>query len=298
MTQAAQDKLEILNLIRGFSALPSTACENPIHSWVRRGQQSCAPQMTHPRLSMIIAAHGFAETSEVETHSSFINDVTGGRTLLNELCVAANTDLRLYDMDLTHPTENCFEQNVTASCSDDTFVRAIAYGMMAVEPGLDIMAAFATGPGSTMSARALIALHTLEKTKNNVHDMLTEKLVNKAQSARGLDALQKIGGFEMAALCGLITAARLANCSVLVTGITAASTLWCLSHDNKNILDHCAYLDHPSRDYALPENLVILKSPYETPQDDGSSLAAFLTHLRVTLLLETHKHAPKLASAA
>lgn len=298
MNQAAQDKQDILTLIRSFEPLATTACESDVTKWIRQSQQSCAAKMTHPRLSVIMAAHGFADKSDLPAFESYIQTITKGNALLNELCVAANTDLRLYDMDLNHPTENCLDTSVSSACNDESFVRALAYGMMAVEPGLDVMGAYATGPGSETASRALIHLHAGQSSRENIHHLILEKLVNKAQSARGLSAVQLIGGFEIAALCGLITAARLANCPVLVTGVTGASALWCLAQENKNSIDHCAYLDYAARDIPLPETVPLLLSPHNTPQNDASALAAFFAYLRVNLLLESYQHAPKLASAA
>lgn len=297
MNSPEQDKHEIIALLKSFSPLPSTSCTDALSGWMRRAQQSCAPKMIHPRLSLLLAAHGFADSESKKHYKNFLDTITKGVSLVNDLCVAANTDLRVYDMDLDHPNENIFLSDVHVSCPDESFVRALAYGMMAVEPGLDLLAAHATGPGSDNAAHALLHLHGA-RINQDLSSLTVEKIIQKSNKSNGFEALQKIGGFEMAALAGLITAARLANCPVLVSGTTAAAVLWCMVTENEHSLDHCAYLDHNDRNFNLPNNLTILTSPYAHNAQDAVDLGAYLTHLRVHLLFENHRHAPHLASAA
>ena len=114
-------------------------------------------------------------------------------------------------------------------------VRCMAYGMMAVEPGLDLMAAGAFGHGSAVSAQALIALHEGQTPD----DLSVVRLMKPATGMKGLTALTQIGGYELAALCGVIIAARLANCPVLLEGVQGYAAYLVLAHENPALAEHC-----------------------------------------------------------
>src|SRR3546814_13192173 len=63
------------------------------------------------------------------------NFIDGGAAV-NQLCSLANADLRVYEMALEAPTGDISEE---AAMSEVDCCHAVAYGMMAVEPGLDVL---------------------------------------------------------------------------------------------------------------------------------------------------------------
>ncbi len=81
------------------------------------------------------------------------NFIAGGAAV-NQLCRIVDADLRVYEMNLDTPTGD-----ITAepAMSEEECAKAMAYGMMAVEPGIDALALGEMGIGNTTSAAALCA---------------------------------------------------------------------------------------------------------------------------------------------
>src|SRR3546814_8744339 len=79
------------------------------------------------------------------------NFIDGGAAV-NQLCSLANADLRVYEMALEEPTGDISEE---AAMSEVDCCHAVAYGMMAVEPGIDVLSLGEMGIGNTTAAAAL-----------------------------------------------------------------------------------------------------------------------------------------------
>src|SRR3546814_14700626 len=79
------------------------------------------------------------------------NFIDGGAAV-NQLCSLANADLRVYEMALEEPTGDISE---AAAMREVDCCHAVAYGMMAVEPGIDVLSLGEMGIGNTTAAAAL-----------------------------------------------------------------------------------------------------------------------------------------------
>jgi nicotinate-nucleotide--dimethylbenzimidazole phosphoribosyltransferase len=132
--------------------------------------------------------------------------------------------------------------------------RAMAYGMMVVEPGLDLLCLGEMGIGNTTAAAAMCcALFGGDPAdwagpgSGLRNDGVERKAaiiarglkVNAALLEDPLDVLRTFGGEELAAIAGAVLAARMARVPVLLDGFActaAAAVLYRLDH---RILDHC-----------------------------------------------------------
>ena len=85
------------------------------------------------------------------TRQMMANFAAGGAAV-NQLCTSVDADLRVYELDLDHPTADF---TVGPAMSEEGCARAMAYGMMAVEPGVDLLALGEMGIGNTTAAAAL-----------------------------------------------------------------------------------------------------------------------------------------------
>ena len=81
------------------------------------------------------------------------NFVAGGAAI-NQLAAAIDAELRVYELDLAHPTDD-FTQG--PAMSEARAANAIAYGMMAVEPGIDVLCLGEMGIANTTTAATLCA---------------------------------------------------------------------------------------------------------------------------------------------
>ena len=130
----------------------------------------------------------------------------------------------------------------------------MAYGMMAVEPNLDILCLGEMGIANTASASAIcaglfggdaqdwvgpgtgVAGDALAHKKAVIDGALK---LHFAEKRDPLDVLARVGGLELAAIAGAVMAARLARTPVLLDGFActaAASVLYAL---DEHALDHC-----------------------------------------------------------
>lgn len=224
--------------------------------WVASWQNRHPPEMRHPRVAVFAANHGVAAARPVSafpvgvTRQMVANFQNGGAAV-NQLCHLADSDLRVYEMDLDNPTAD-FTQG--PAMSEEACAQAMAYGMMAVEQGISILCLGEMGIGNTTSASAICTRlfggdpedwvgpgtgvdgEGLSVKAAAVRDGLA---ANDAAMDEPLNVMRCLGGFELSAIVGAIVAARMARVPVLLDGFActaAAAVLWAM---DPKTLDHC-----------------------------------------------------------
>ncbi|HET8727940.1 MAG TPA: nicotinate-nucleotide--dimethylbenzimidazole phosphoribosyltransferase [Alphaproteobacteria bacterium] len=224
--------------------------------WVACWQGRHPPDLRHPRVAVFAGNHGVATARAVsaypaEVTAQMVANFQNGGGAVNQLSRLADSDLRVYELDLDHPTDD-FTQG--PAMTEAACVQAMAYGMMAVEPGLHLICLGEMGIGNTTSAAAMCTAllggtaadwvgpgtgvddDGVARKVAAIDDALT---ANRAHMKDPLDVLRCLGGLELAAICGAIVAARLARTPVLLDGFActaAAAVLWAL---DRKALDHC-----------------------------------------------------------
>ena len=83
-----------------------------------------------------------------------VKNFLNGGAAINQLAGAIDADLRIYELDLDHPTED-FTQG--PAMSEARIANAMAYGMMAAEPGIDMLCLGEMGIANTTTAATLCA---------------------------------------------------------------------------------------------------------------------------------------------
>jgi nicotinate-nucleotide--dimethylbenzimidazole phosphoribosyltransferase len=178
------------------------------------------------------------------------NFISGGAAV-NQLCKVFDSDLRVYELALDQPT-NDFTQGPAMTEAD--CAHAMAYGMMAVEPGLDVLCLGEMGIGNTTSASAL----SLALFGGNAKDWVgsgtgisSDSLDNKIKIVQQACELHKnmkgdplaifaaLGGLELAAIAGAILAARLARVPVVLDGFACTVAAAILYAIKPCTIDHC-----------------------------------------------------------
>jgi nicotinate-nucleotide--dimethylbenzimidazole phosphoribosyltransferase len=170
---------------------------------------------------------------------------------VNQLCQSVDADLRVYEMALDQPTGDF---SIEPAMSEADCARAMAYGMMAIEPGLDLVALGEMGIGNTSSAAAIcLALHGggaadwvgpgtgVEGPRLQHKIDVVDRAVAFHRPALGdpFEVLRHVGGLELAAIAGAILAARLARVPVLLDGYVCTAAAAVLQAADKRALDHC-----------------------------------------------------------
>jgi nicotinate-nucleotide--dimethylbenzimidazole phosphoribosyltransferase len=226
-----------------------------IVAWLAAWQGRHPPAVEHPRVSIFAGNHGVAARGvsayPADVTAQMVANFVAGGAAINQLCKLADADLRVYEMALDQPTHDF---TVEPAMSEAECVQAMAYGMMAVEPGVDLLCLGEMGIGNTASAAALcLALFggTAQDWTGPGTGVAGSALENKravvaAGAARHKDKagdplalLQCLGGQELAAIAGAVLAARLARVPVLLDGYTSTASAAVLHVLKPGLLDHC-----------------------------------------------------------
>src|SRR5919201_6803542 len=125
-------------------------------AWLATWQGRHPPTLNHPRTIVFagnhgVAARGVSAYPPAVTAQMVQNFIAGGAAV-NQLCKTIDADLRVYEMNLDQPTADIVD---APAMSEEECARAIAYGMMAVEPGIDALAIGEMGIANTTVAAAL-----------------------------------------------------------------------------------------------------------------------------------------------
>src|ERR1700719_3901182 len=193
--------------------------------WLASWQARHPPRLDHPRTLVFagnhgVAARGVSAYPAAVTAQMVQNFIAGGATV-NRLCRVLDAGLKVYEMNLDTPTGDIV---VEPAMSEEDCAKAMAYGMMAVEPGIDALALGEMGIGNTTAAAALcaglfggeaelwtgpgtgVAGPALEAKRA----VVAEAVARHRPAARDpFDMLRRLGGLEFAAIAGAVMAARL-----------------------------------------------------------------------------------------
>jgi nicotinate-nucleotide--dimethylbenzimidazole phosphoribosyltransferase len=170
----------------------------------------------HPRVVLYAATHGIAAGlpgGSSQDMTELVEDIVAGHGPLHALAEQADADLRLYDLALDHPTG---DSRSGPAMGEVDACRAAAYGMMAVEPGVDIFVVAALGPGAELAAQAMAMA-----------------------GSDPLELLAAKGGPDIAAILGVILASRLAGVPLILDGEAALAAAKIAAELNPNALAHC-----------------------------------------------------------
>ncbi len=223
--------------------------------WLAIWQGRHPPHVNHPRTAVFAGNHGVAARGvsayPATVTAQMVQNFIAGGAAVNQLCKTVDADLRVYEMNLDQPTADIVE---AAAMSEEECARAIAYGMMAVEPGIDALALGEMGIANTTAAAALaLALFGGEATdwvgpgtgvggaalaaKREVVAQAAAR--HRAAPADPLELLRRLGGLEFAALVGAILAARMARVPVVLDGYATTAAAAVLYAADSHALDHC-----------------------------------------------------------
>jgi len=223
--------------------------------WMAAWQGRARPSAERPRVAVFAGNHGVAAQGVSAYPSAvtaqMVQAFVSGQAAINQLAEMAGADLRVYEMALDQPTAD-FTQG--PAMSEEDCVRALAYGMHAVEDGFDVMALGEMGIGNTTAAAALA--HGLfggeardwvgrgtgvDDQRLAVKIAAVERAVAANRAALGdpLQTLRCLGGLELAAIAGAVIACRLARTPVLLDGYACTTAAAVLAAIDPALIDHC-----------------------------------------------------------
>ncbi|HYD32005.1 MAG TPA: nicotinate-nucleotide--dimethylbenzimidazole phosphoribosyltransferase [Azospirillaceae bacterium] len=224
-------------------------------AWLATWQGKHPPSLQRPRIAVFAGNHGVAERGVSAfppsvTAQMVANFVRGGAAV-NQLSDFAGAELRVYEMALEKPTQDF---TLGPALTEEECAKAMAYGMMAVETGLDLMCLGEMGIANSTSAAAVACALFGGKAKDwagrgtGVDDEgLTRKIAvieaglaaNPEARQDPFKAMQCLGGHELAAITGAVLAARMARTPVMLDGFACTVAAAVLFKAEPAALDHC-----------------------------------------------------------
>jgi len=223
--------------------------------WLATWQGRNPPVVDRPYTAVFAGNHGIAgkgvSAYPAEVTAQMVQNFIDGGAAVNQLCSLANADLRVYEMALEEPTGDISEE---PAMSEIDCCHALAYGMMAVEPGIDVLSLGEMGIGNTTAAAALC--HGLfggeaadwvgpgtgvDGDRLAAKTALVARAVERHREAAGdpLELLRRLGGRELAAIVGAVLAARMARTPVVLDGYACTAAAAVLYAMDPHSLDHC-----------------------------------------------------------
>jgi nicotinate-nucleotide--dimethylbenzimidazole phosphoribosyltransferase len=228
-----------------------------IAEWLAAWQGRATPRVEHPRIAVFAGSHGVARRGvsayPPEVTRQMVQNFLDGGAAINQLSAAIDADLRIYELDLENPTED-FTRG--PAMSEARAAKAMAYGMMAAEPGIDVLCLGEMGIANTTTAAALCAAlfggsgadwagpgtGVSGAALANKIAVIDEALALHKPAIAGRDPLALLavlGGEELAAIAGAVVAARMGRIPVLLDGYVCTAAAAVLFAADRHALDHC-----------------------------------------------------------
>ena len=248
-----------------------------LSTWMATWQGKAMPELRRARVAVFAGNHGVVAQGVSAFPASvtrqMVANFTAGGAAVNQICGVVDAELRVYELDLDNATADF---TAGPAMEEEDCARAMAYGMMAVDANLHLLALGEMGIGNTTSGAALCralfggtAADWVGRGTGVDDAGVQRKIaaieagieVNKAALGNPLEILRCFGGFELAAIVGAVIAARLARTPVVLDGYTctaAAAVLYAIDPAN---LDHCV-VGHCS---AEPGHIRLLQKIGKTP---------------------------------
>jgi nicotinate-nucleotide--dimethylbenzimidazole phosphoribosyltransferase len=226
-----------------------------IAEWLATWQGRHPPVVERPLAVVFAGNHGVVGQNisafpQAVTAQMVANFQAGGAAV-NQLCQAFGVGLKVYELALEQPTRDITGD---AAMEEADCAATMIYAMEAVADGPDLLCIGEMGIGNTTIAAAIAhALHggRAEDWVGPGTGLDAGGIAHKADVVRRaierhagqlddpLEVLRRLGGREIAAMCGAILAARLARIPVLIDGYVASAAAAIRHAADAAALDHC-----------------------------------------------------------
>jgi nicotinate-nucleotide--dimethylbenzimidazole phosphoribosyltransferase len=183
--------------------------------------------------------------------ASMVEDCASGAAAISRLCGARELGLKVFDLALDHPVGDiAFEPAMDGRGCAAT----LAFGMEASAGGTDLLCLGAVGRSGRVSAASIMAtLHGgagsdwLDASREPELCAAVDSALALHGGGTGdpLSVLGRLGGREIAAICGAIAAARVQKVPVVLDGMVAASAAMVLRSLRDDAIEHCVVASLP-----------------------------------------------------
>ncbi|QDG77923.1 nicotinate-nucleotide--dimethylbenzimidazole phosphoribosyltransferase [Labrenzia sp. PHM005] len=227
-----------------------------IAEWLAAWSGKAPPKVSRPMVAIFATAHGVADEG-VSAFPSAVNrqmveNFAAGGAAINQICRVNDIGLKVFDLAVDMPTPSITKEDALdeANCA-----ATMAYGMEALAGGIDLICLGEMGIGNTTVAAAVMnglfggtAADWVGRgtgvddsglaRKREAVDQTVARLKGEKDP---LEVLRRAGGREIAAMTGLIIAARLQRVPVIVDGFVATAAAAVVYALDPEGLDHCLF---------------------------------------------------------
>lgn len=226
-----------------------------ITEWLAGWQGRYPPQLQRLEACVFAGNHGVVgqgvSAYPATVTAQMLGNFAAGGAAVNRLCRTFDVRLRTWPLSLDRPA---FDFTGGPSLSEAEFSEAFSIGMDAAEQGIDLLCLGEMGIGNTTAAAALAhalfggraAAWTGPGTGVDGERLAAKRRVvaagarrHREETAEPLDLLRRLGGRELAAIAGVVLAARLRRIPVLLDGFVCTTAAAALEAARPGALDHC-----------------------------------------------------------
>ena len=219
--------------------------------------QGRAPSVNRPVVAVFAANHGIAAKGvsafPPEVTQAMVENFAAGGAAINQICASFDLGLKVFDLALDYPTDDISEG---PAFSEKDCAATMAFGMECLADQPDLLCIGEMGIGNTAVAAALFAAlfggtaadwvgpgtgHDaagLERKRAVVQQAID---LHRPHFGNPLEVLRRLGGREIAAMCGAILGARMQRVPVIVDGYVATAAAAVLQALDPSALDHCLF---------------------------------------------------------
>lgn len=213
------------------------------------------PAVTRPLVAVFAGNHGVTARGvspfPPSVTAQMVENFAAGGAAINQICIANDLGLKVFDLALDMPTGDIAEQ---AALDERACAATMAFGMEAIAGGTDLLCIGEMGIGNTTIAAAIChGLYGGEAADwvgpgtgadaagmaRKIAAVERAVTLHKAHLGDPLEVLRRLGGREIAAMAGAILAARIERIPVIVDGYVSTSAAAILHAANPAALDHC-----------------------------------------------------------
>jgi nicotinate-nucleotide--dimethylbenzimidazole phosphoribosyltransferase len=224
--------------------------------WLALWQGRPSPDVKRPLVAVFATNHGIADRGVSAFPQSVTNQMVAnfadGGAAINQLCKMFDLGLKVFELALEMPTPDITR---TDAFQESDCAATIAYGMEAIDGGIDLLCLGEMGIANTTVAAAIYhALYGGEAADwvgrgTGVDDAGLNRKTEAVQAAVArlggerdpLEILRRIGGREIAAMCGAILAARMEQVPVIVDGFVTTAAASIIHALDPAAIDHCLF---------------------------------------------------------
>ncbi|NVK32928.1 MAG: nicotinate-nucleotide--dimethylbenzimidazole phosphoribosyltransferase [Rhodobacteraceae bacterium] len=227
-----------------------------IAEWLAAWSGKSSPKITRPLVAIFATSHGIADEGvsafPSEVNTQMVNNFAAGGAAINQLCRANDIGLKVFDLAVEMPTPSITRED---ALDESNCAATMAYGMEALAGGIDLVCLGEMGIGNTTVAAAVLnGLFGGDAAEwvgrgTGVDDAGLERKRVAVETAVArlngekdpLEILRKVGGREIAAMVGLIIAARLQRVPLVVDGFVTTAAAAVVYAMDPSGLDHCLF---------------------------------------------------------